>query len=277
MKAKISFTAIVLLVLMTSAAMAAIGENINQSISQSASQNIEGSTIIGSSVNQGIVQGASQGTFGTGTNASFGSNQNINQNAAQNIQGSNINGSSVNQMIGQGAAQTIEGIGNNTGFASSQNIAQGANQNLQGVSLFNASLNQNIAQSANQSYFTMNNQPAAMTEEQRAALMPAINDFLASYPNNRMFIMPMEDLDAFNAAGRRDVVILNVGSGAIPSSFSSLPLITIPIDQLAVRANEIPLGAAIAVIGDNDMASATAATLLRMQGFNAWAVKTGIC
>lgn len=277
MKAKISFTAIMLLVLLTSAAMAAIGENINQSVAQSASQNIQGSTIIGSSVNQGIAQGASQGAFGAGTNASFASNQNIDQNAAQSIQGSNINGSSVNQMIGQDAAQTSAGIGNNTGFASSQNIAQGANQSLQGVSLFNASLNQNIAQSANQSYFTMNNQAATMTAEQRAALMPGINDFLASYPNNGMFIMPMEDLNAFNDAGRRDVVILNVGSGIVPNRLSSLPLITIPLTQLAERTSEIPLGTAIAVMGTDDMESATAATLLRMQGYNAWAVKTGIC
>lgn len=277
MKAKISFTAIVLLVLMTSAATAAIGENINQSISQSASQNIQGSTIIGSSVNQGIAQGASQNAMGTGTNASFASNQNINQNAAQNIQGTNITGSSVSQMIGQGASQNSAGIGNNTGFVSGQNIVQGANQNLQGVSLFNASLNQNIAQSANQSYFVMNNQPSAMTAEQRAALMPGINSFIASYPSNRMFIMPMEDLNAFNAAGRRDVVILNVGSGQIPNRLSSLPIITIPLNQLAERTSEIPLGIAIAVMGTNDMESATAATLLRMQGFNAWAVKTGIC
>ncbi len=175
-------------------------------------------------------------------------------------------------------------MGNVTGFASSQNVAQTANQSLQGVSLWNASLSQNIFQVANQSftwnnqnYFTMNDQTVTMTANQRAALMPSITDFLVFYPNNRMYIMPLADLNAFNAAGRRDVAVLNVGFGAIPFTFSSLPLITIPLNQLAARIGEIPLGTTIAVIGDNDMASATAATLLRMQGYDAWAVRTGTC
>lgn len=284
MKSRISFTAIVLLALMTPAALAAMGPNINQNIDQSASQIISGSTINNSTINQSIAQTAGQSAVGTGFGSNVNADQNIDQGASQSIQGSSIIGSSVGQMIDQGASRTARGIGNATGFTSSQNVAQTANQSLQGISLSNASLSQNIIQGANQSftwnnqsYFTMNDQTITMTANQRAALMPSINDFLVSYPNNRMFIMPLTDLSAFNDAGRRDVTVLNVGFGAIPYGFSSLPLITIPINQLAARIGEIPLGTTIAVMGDNDMASATAATLLRMQGYNAWAVRTGTC
>ncbi len=89
--------------------------------------------------------------------------------------------------------------------------------------------------------------------------------------------MPMSDLNSFNDAGRRDVTILNVGSGEVPSRLSTLHRVNIPFNELTARESEIPTGTAIAVMGDNDVASAIAATLLRMQGYNAWAVRTGIC
>lgn len=286
MKAKILLTAIALLALVAATALAATGSNLNQNIDQSANQVIRGSAINNSTIDQSIMQGANQNIQGTGLGGNVNADQNIGQNAGQSIQGSNIRDSTVSQGIMQGAAQNIAGTGTgtNASFTSSQNIAQGANQSLQGVSLSNASLSQSIIQGANQSlswnnqnYFTMNNQTITMTADQRSLLMTRTEDFLASYPSNRMFIMPLADLTAFNAAGRADVAVLNVGLGAIPTMFSALPVINIPLNQLPARIGEIPMGSTIAVISDNDMISATAATLLRMQGYNAWAVNTGVC
>jgi hypothetical protein len=270
----------------TATALAATGSSVNQNIDQSANQVLSGSAINNSTINQGIMQNANQNAQGTGLGSSVSASQNIGQSADQSIQGSSIRDSTVSQGISQGAAQNIAGtgMGTNASFASSQNIAQGANQSLQGVSLSNASLSQSIVQGANQSfswnnqnYFTMNNQTITMTVDQRSLLMTRTEDFLASYPSNRMYIMPLADLDAFNAAGRTDVVVLNAGFGAVPSTFSALPVINIPLNQLPARIGEIPAGSTIAVISDNDMLSATAATLLRMQGYNAWAVNTGVC
>ncbi len=284
MKAKISLTAIALLALLAATALAAIESNVNQNIDQSASQVIRGSTINNSTINQSIVQRANQNAQGAGLGSNVNANQNIDQSASQSIHDSNIRDSTVSQGIAQGAAQSVGGTGTNASFASRQNIAQGANQSLQGVSLWNSSLSQSIVQGSNQSftwnnqsYFTMNDQTITMTADQRSLLMTRTEDFLALYPNNRMYIMPLADLNAFNAAGRRDVVVLNVGFGAIPITFSALPVINIPLNQLPARIGEIPVGSTIAVISDNDMSSATAATLLRMQGYNAWAVNTGVC
>ncbi len=281
MKAKISLTAIALLVLLAATALAAIESNVNQNIDQSASQVIKGSAINNSTINQSIAQRANQNARGAELGSNVNANRNIDQSASQSIQDSNIRDSTVSQRIAQGAAQSVGGTGTN---ASRQNIAQGANQSLQGVSLWNSSLSQSIVQGSNQSftwnnrsYFTMNDQTITMTADQRSLLMTRTEDFLASYPNNRMYIMPLADLNAFNAAGRRDVVVLNVGFGAIPTTFSALPVINIPLNQLPARIGEIPVGSTIAVISDNDMSSATAATLLRMQGYNAWAVNTGVC
>jgi hypothetical protein len=248
----------------TATALAATGSSVNQNIDQSANQVLSGSAINNSTINQGIMQNANQNAQGTGLGSNVSASQNIGQSADQSIQGSSIRDSTVSQGISQGAAQNIAGtgMGTNASFASSQNIAQGANQSF--------SWN-------NQNYFTMNNQTITMTADQRSLLMTRTEDFLASYPNNRMYIMPLADLNAFNAVGRTDVAVLNVGFGAIPSMLSALPVINIPLNQLPARIGEIPAGSTIAVISDNDMLSATAATLLRMQGYNAWAVNTGAC
>jgi hypothetical protein len=284
MKAKFYLTVVSLLMLLTSAAMAATGPNVSQNIDQNANQVIRGSVINNSTINQSISQRANQNFLGTGLGGNINSNQNIDQSAGQSIQGSNIRDSTISQGIVQGAAQNTGGLQTNASLSFSQNIGQEANQSLQGVSLWNASLSQNIVQGANQSiawsnqsYFVMNDQTVTMTADQRAALMARTNDFISTYPNNRMYIMPLVDLNAFNTAGRGDVVVLNVGFGAIPLRFSSLPVINIPLNQLTARIGEIPTGSTIAVISGNDMTSATAATLLRMQGYNAWAVNTGAC
>jgi len=262
MKAKISLIAIALLALLMATALATIESNVNQNIDQSASQVIRGSTINNSMINQSIAQSANQNAQGTGLGSNVNANQNIDQSASQSIQGSNIRDSTVSQGIAQGAAQNTAGTGTNASIASRQSIAQGSNQSF----TWN-----------NQSYFTMNDQTVTMTADQRSLLMTRTEDFLALYPSNRMYIMPLADLNAFNAAGRSDVVVLNVGFGAIPITFSALPVINIPLNQLPARIGEIPVGRTIAVISDNDMSSATAATLLRMQGYNAWAVNTGVC
>jgi rhodanese-related sulfurtransferase len=158
--------------------------------------------------------------------------------------------------------QTAGGMETNASLSSSQNIDQGANQSF----AWN-----------DQNYFVMNNQTATMTADQRTALMARTEDFIAAYPANRMFIMPLNDLNAFDTSGRGDVVVLNAGFGPVPLSFRSLPVLNIPLNQLTARMGEMPTGSTIAVISDSDMASATAATLLRMQGYNAWAVNTGAC
>jgi len=284
MQDKIYLTVISLFMLLTAAALAATGPNVNQNIDQNANQVIRGSVINNSTINQSVSQGAGQSIGALGTSGSLVTRQNIGQGAVQEIQGSIVSDSTVSQGIAQGASQTAGGMGTNASLSSRQNIGQGANQSLVGVSLWNASLSQSIVQGANQSftwsdqnYFVMNNQTVTMTSDQRAALMMRTNDFITAYPSNRMYIMPLSDLNAFNAAGRGDVVVLNVGFGPVPLSFSNLPVVNIPLNQLTARMGEIPMGSTIAVISDSDMVSATAATLLRMQGYNAWAVNTGAC
>jgi hypothetical protein len=262
MKAKILLTAIALLALVVATALAATGSNVNQNIDQSANQVIGGLAINNSTINQSIMQNANQNIQGTGLGGNVNADQNIGQSAGQSIQGSNIRDSTVSQGIMQGAAQNIAGTETGANASLSQSIIQGANQSF----FWNS-----------QNYFTMNNQTITMTADQRSLLMTRTEDFLASYPSNRMFIMPLADLNAFNAAGRTDVVVLNAGFGTIPTMFSALPVINIPLNQLPARIGEIPTGSTIAVISDNDMISATAATLLRMQGYNAWAVNTGVC
>lgn len=122
----------------------------------------------------------------------------------------------------------------------------------------------------------MNTQKIAVTSEQQTILVTRTDDFLTSFPNMRMFIMPFVDLEGFESAGRADLVILNVGSQPNPGmNFASI--INIPLVQLTTRINEVPIGKTIAVFGDDDMESATGMTLLRLQGFNAWARRTGIC
>ncbi len=258
------------------------GSSTNQNIDQSAGQSIQGSSISGSAISQGIDQGSAQNIAGPWTNESLATRQNIGQEAFQGIQGSNVSDSTVGQSISQGASQAAGGVGTNASLSSSQNVEQGANQSLQGTTLWNASLSQSIAQGANQSislsnlsYFVVNNQTALMTAEQRAAVAESANNVASGYPNNGMYIMPISDLIALNAADRGDLVVLNVGTGALPMGFSNLPVINIPLNQLTVGIGEIPVGMTIVVISDNDMVSAAAATLLRMQGFNAWAVDTG--
>lgn len=92
----------------------------------------------------------------------------------------------------------------------------------------------------------------------------------------RMYIMPVADLQQFVTAGRTDVVVVDVSlSGAPVSGFSNA--IVIPLNQLTTRISEIPAGKTIAVVSDDDIVSAEAMTILRLQGFNAWVVKTGVC
>lgn len=256
----------------------------NQNIGQNAGQSIQGSTISGSSVSQSTTQGATQNIAGQGMNNSFTSGQSIAQGAGQSIQGSNISGSSVSQGISQGAAQNIAGQGMTGNLSSSQNIAQGANQSIQGITLINGSISQSINQNAfqnitwnNQNYFTTVQQMASMTAEQRAALATSAQNFLALAPSMRTFIMPLADLNALNTARSSDVAILNVGTNPIPITTGALQVINIPLSQLSSSLSAIPTGKAIAVVSNSDMESAIAATLLRMQGYNAWAVRTGIC
>jgi hypothetical protein len=284
MKAKIYLTLISLLMLLTATALAATGPIANQNIDQNADQIIRGPVINNSTINQSIAQRANQNFLVTGTGGSANVNQGIGQSADQSIAGSNIRDSTISQGTVQGAGQSIGALGTNGSLITRQNIGQGAAQSIQGSNVSDSTVSQGIAQGANQSfawsdqnYFVMNNQTVTMTADQRAALMTRTNDFITALPGNRMFIMPLNDLNAFNTAGRGDVAVLNAGFGPVPLSFSNLPIINIPLNQLTARMGEIPMGSTIAVISDSDMASATAATLLRMQGYNAWAVNTGAC
>lgn len=271
MKIKVLLTALILLTLFSAAALAAIGPAINQDIGQSSNQAVSG-RINNSTVNQSTAQMANQNV--QGRPGSTAVNQNIGQASNQGVQGT-ISNTAVNQTTAQNAGQNIQGAmqGN---VAVNQGTTQTGNQSVQGT-ISNTTINQNLVQSSNQSiYFITNTQPVTITSEQKTILGTTTEQFLTSFPSMRMFIMPVADLQQFVTAGRADVVVVDVSlSGTPVAGFPNA--IIIPLNQLANRINEIPTGRTIAVVSDSDMISAEAMTILRMQGFNAWAVKTGVC
>lgn len=292
MKTKIFATMLVLFALFTAVGFAATSSN--QNAMQNSNQAVMGSAINNSTINQSAMQKSNQNSNGvmpTGPNA----NLKTAQNASQGVQGSNLINSTVNQNTMQKSNQNVSSMNsvspivnkNSQGMPTGPNVnlntSQNASQSVQGSNLINSTVNQNLVQNSNQNvtwnvqnYFVMNTQKVSVTSEQQTVIVTRTQDFLTSFPRMREFIMPLVDLEGFESAGRADVVILNVGSIPNPR-ISFAGIINIPLIQLTARINEIPIGRTIAVFGDNDIESATGMTLLRLQGFNAWAVRTGVC
>lgn len=281
MKIKIFLVALVLLALFTVAAMAALNPQMNQNIAQEANQAVNGSMTNNLTINQNTEQNANQNALGPDL-ISPGVNQNTGQSANQSITGSSMNNSVLNQSITQKANQNVQGPGLG-GPTINQSSGQSSNQTIQNANLNNSTINQNLVQNTNQNiswnvqnYFVMNSQTVTITSEQETVLSSRAQDFLVSFPRMRMFIMPLADLNGFEASRRADVAVLNVGSMPNPK-VSFIGVINVPLGQLIDRIDEIPLDRTIAVVGDDDMESAIGMTILRLRGFNAWAVRLGIC
>jgi hypothetical protein len=280
MKALISLALLVLFTVLASAAMAqgvTSGQNIYQSANNSAL--LYGNA---SSVNQSNVQNATQ-------NAQINGNASLNQNASQianqnaQIYGNASLNQSTSQMANQ-SAQVYGYAGSNQTAPQSTNQAVSQNASQVAQASGNASTSQSITQNAYQNMtwniqnYWINNQTTTVTTEQRSILEVRTDQFLTDYSNMRMYIMPFADFRTVYAQRGTQVFVLDVSSGNIAASTGMFPgAVWIPLTSLASRLSEIPAVATVAVISDSDIDSAVAVTMLRMYGYNAWIVPSGVC
>ncbi len=274
MKAKIILTVLMLCALLAIFASAQI---VNQSVNQDANQ-----VAVGGNVNQNINQLANQQAFATNNTTV---NQTLNQRARQTAAGFGNVSQGINQTGGQFAAggnvsQGIDQTG--TQFAAGGNVSQGINQTGMQFAA-GGNVTQNIYQNATQTTWNVQNyfattQMIEITSEQRTAIATRAQDFLVLYPQSRAFVMPVADFQTIVTQRTQEIVVLDVsaqGNAPVPAGFEGV--IRIPLADLANSISSVPATAAVAVISDNDVNSAVAMTLLRMNGYNAWILPVGNC
>ncbi len=209
----------------------------------------------------------------------YGNNSNVNQSNVQNAsQNAEIYGNaSLNQSASQRANQSAQVFGY---AGSNQTSSQGASQTAQTSG--NASNVQSITQNAYQTWniqnYWTNNQTTTVSAEQRSILEVRTEQFLSGYSNMRMYVMPYADFETVSAESSAQVFVLDVSSGNAVASAGTFPgAVWIPLASLSSRLSEIPSTSTVVVVSDNDIDSAVAVTTLRMYGYNAWILPSGIC
>ncbi len=277
----------------------------NQNLMQNGSQTAQATDASGSSVNQNLDQAAGQTVqgsvagnnqsapgIGNGTSGLMGSSSNLNQNlvqrADQTAAGSNL--SAVNQNLSQNANQNVSGLGTNETV--NQSLAQLANQTFLGLQSNATGSNQtepqnNTNQTGNNQ--TGNNQTGninrtvpwnesdywtnlttPLSDQDRLIMNNRTEQFLASYTAARGYVIPWNDLTRLAGDRNRNLDIIYIDESGWNREGRISGSSYIPLDALYNRIDQLPKDRPIVIVGDNSWDAATAMTILRMQGYNAW-------
>ncbi|MFB3764440.1 MAG: rhodanese-like domain-containing protein [Methanotrichaceae archaeon] len=276
-------TAILILVLIAAMAIPALAANGNatgqnsQSIMQTASQSAQAAGN-NNAINQNIGQTANQAAYGqsgnAGTNGTIGTTGTTSTVTAGNVPGTSNNTGTVgstdsSQSIGQNANQSVFGSMGNGSV--NQGITQSAGQYANGTGV-----NQNIGQNANQTVtwslenYSNTTGTTPLTSEERTLMGARAGQFFTNYPTMRSYIMPLSDINRFNSQNNGNLYVVYVGQNAWnrPNRISGATFI--PLTTLVNRFGELPTNKPIVIIGDNGIDAASAMTVLRMNGYNAW-------
>lgn len=117
---------------------------------------------------------------------------------------------------------------------------------------------------------------AQCTTCEGACLKNAAEKFVKSVPDNKMYLMSVEELAALVDAGKDDYVIIDIRplkhyeNGHIEGSLN------IPLPLLVEKLETAPKNKKIAVVCSLDTNSAFAVSVLRMYERDAWVVDGGI-
>ena len=145
-----------------------------------------------------------------------------------------------------------------------------------GTTGLNASMGMNASAQGYQTYF--NNQTSPLTGNDRAILLIRSREVMNQLGNPRMFIMPVVTLNHAVNASITNLYITDItrtGNAAGSGARSMRNAHSMPFSDMADNMNTVPGGRTIVVVGDNETQSVMAMAMLRMMGYNAWALQGG--
>jgi len=100
--------------------------------------------------------------------------------------------------------------------------------------------------------------------------------FVKSVPENKMYLMSIEDLAEMVDAGKTEFVILDVRPTKNYENGHIKGAMNVPLPMVVNKMDSIPTGKKLAVVCSLDTNSAFAVAVLRMNGHDAWIVEGGI-
>lgn len=109
-----------------------------------------------------------------------------------------------------------------------------------------------------------------------ACLQAAADAFARSVPDNKMFLMSVEDLARMVDEGNTELVILDVRPAQVYAKGHIKGSMSVPLPMVVEQMGGIPTQKKIAVVCSMDTNSAFAVAILRMHGRDAWIVDGGV-